>query len=237
MLLSVRGLQVYIGSSLILDDISLEIGKGGLLFVIGRNGAGKTTLLRTVMGYLKPQKGVLRFRDEDIVNKKPFEISRLGIGYSPEDSGIFPDLTVTENMEVSTYFRSTNKSPKERIELAYKIFPALKNYAERKGDHLSGGEKKMLSVARALATDPELLLLDEPFEGLAPILITKLQDSIKEIAKIGLALVITESNINHIPDFADRICVIERGEIIFMGSPEQMRKEDDVMKVITGKIE
>jgi branched-chain amino acid transport system ATP-binding protein len=234
MILSVNTIDVSIQLSHILRGVSLEVGEGEVACLIGRNGAGKTTTLRTIMGYLKPENGTIYFKDTDITEKKPYEIGCMGIGYSPEDSGIFPDLTIQENIEISTWTRVTSKSGEERINLAYEVFPVLKDYKNRRGTHLSGGERKMLSIARALALDAELFLLDEPFEGLAPALITQVANSIQEITKLGPSIMISESNIYHVPDFADRLYVVERGEIIFSGKPEEVAKEKDTLRIIAG---
>jgi branched-chain amino acid transport system ATP-binding protein len=230
----VQSIDVFIKSSHILHKVSLEIQDGQVVCLIGRNGAGKTTTLRTTMGYLRPREGGIFFRGTEITNKNPYEISNMGIGFAPEDSGIFPDLTTHENIEISTWTRRTEKSPEERLTLAYEVFPILKNYRNRKGTHMSGGERKMLSIARALALDAELLLLDEPFEGLAPTLVTQVAGSIHEIGKIGRAILIAESNIYHVPDFADTLFVIERGEIVFSGKPEAVGEEKEILRIVAG---
>jgi branched-chain amino acid transport system ATP-binding protein len=233
-MLSVDSIDVFIKSSRILRDVSLEVGKGEVVCLIGRNGAGKTTTLRSIMGYLRPEKGRILFQGQDITGKRPFEIGRMGIGYAPEDSGIFPDLTIHENIEISTWNRHTKRSDSERLELAYRVFPALKKYKARKGTQVSGGERKMLSIARSLALDPELFILDEPFEGLAPAIVTEVANSIQEITKMGPSIIISESNIYHVPDFANRLYVIERGEIIFSGPLEEVAREKDILRIIAG---
>lgn len=233
-MLSVDSIDVFIKSSCILRNVILQAGKGEVVCLIGRNGAGKTTTLRTIMGYLKPQKGRINFKDRDITQMSPHVISRMGVGYAPEDSGIFPDLTSHENIEIATWSRTTEKSEAQRINLAYEVFPILKGYKKRKGTHMSGGERKMLSIARALALDAELFLLDEPFEGLAPAIVTEVANSIREITRMGPSIFICESNIYHEPDFTDRLYVIERGEIIFAGKPEDVAQEKDVLRIIAG---
>lgn len=234
MLLEVKGIEVFIQSSRILRGVSLEVDKGEVVCLIGRNGAGKTTTIRTIMGYLRPSKGAIRFKEVDLTVKTTDEIGRMGIGYAPEDSAIFPDLTTHENIEISTWTRLTARSAKERIELAYEVFPALKKYMNRKGTQMSGGERKMLSIARALALDAELFLLDEPFEGLAPAFVIQLAGSIQKIANMGTSMLIVESNIYHVPDFAQRLYVLERGELIFSGLPQEVASREDVMKIIAG---
>lgn len=212
----------------------MEIGKGEVVCLIGRNGAGKTTILRTIMGFLKPDSGQILFRDRDITKVRTYEIGCMGIGYAPEESEIFSDLTTQDNIEISTWNRKTERSPEDRIKLAYEIFPILKGYKDRKGTQMSGGERKMLSIARALALDGELFLLDEPFEGLAPAIVNQVASSIQEMAKMGPTIVIAESNIYHVPDFTDRLYVIERGEIIFSGKPEEVARERDILRIIAG---
>ena len=158
----------------------------------------------------------------------------MGLGFAPEDSGIFPDLTVAENIEIATWTRHTGRSAGERIERAYEVFPALRRYVARKGPEMSGGERKMLSIARALALDPDMLLLDEPFEGLSPAIIPSVSEGIAEITKLGHSILIAESNIHHVPDFATRLYVIERGEIIFAGRPAAVYSDRAVLRVIGG---
>ncbi len=233
-MLTVEAIDVYIKSSLILHEVSLKLEKGEVVCLVGRNGAGKTTTLRTIMGYLRPQKGKILFLGKDITRLSTYEIGRLGIGFAPEDSGIFPDLTAQENIEISTWNRKTSRSEEERINVAYELFPVLKNYAKRKGTQMSGGERKMLSIARALALDAELFLLDEPFEGLAPAIITQIAESIRRITTMGPSIFISESNIYHVPDFAERLYVIERGEIIFSGKPEEVADQKETLRIIAG---
>jgi branched-chain amino acid transport system ATP-binding protein len=233
-MLSVESIDVFIKSSHILRNVSLELGKGQVVCLIGRNGAGKTTTLRTVMGYHRPERGTIHFHGEDITKKNTYEISRMGIGYAPEDSGIFPDLTSHENIEISTWNRKVARSEEERMQVAYEVFPILKDYKNRKGTHMSGGERKMLSIARAIALDAEVILLDEPFEGLSPAILPQLAESIRGITKMGPSIFIAESNIYHVPEFTNRLYVIERGEIIFSGKPEDVVKDRDVLRIIAG---
>ncbi len=234
MLLEVESIEVFIQSSRILRGVSLGVGQGEVVCLIGRNGAGKTTTLRTVMGYLRPARGRILFKDGDLTRKSPYEIGRMGIGYAPEESAIFPDLTTHENIEISTWMRTTDRSARQRIELAYEVFPVLRKYKDRKGTHMSGGERKMLSIARALALDAELFLLDEPFEGLAPALVIQVAGSIQEIAGMGSSILIVESNIYHVPDFAQRLYVLERGEVIFSGLPQDVAGREEVLRIIAG---
>ena len=233
-MLDVRGIDVFIQASQILRRVSLEVREREVVCLVGRNGAGKTTTLRTIMGYHRPRAGEVRFRDTELSGRRTFEIARLGLGFSPEEGAIFSDLTVAENIEISTWTRPEGRPAAERLALAYEVFPVLRRYAARKGPEMSGGERKMLSIARALALDPELLLLDEPFEGLSPAILPTVAAGIGEITQRGHAILMAESNIHHVPDFATRLYVIERGEIIFAGPPDGVRRDAAVLRVIGG---
>src|SRR5512132_4200904 len=217
-MLSLERLDVAIAASEILRAVSLEVGAREIVCLVGRNGAGKTTTLRTIMGYLRPSAGAIRFKGEPIAGLPTHAIAARGIGYSPEESGIFGDLTVAENIEISTWTRASTRPAAERVARAYDVFPRLRGYAGRGGTQLSGGERKMLSVARALALDPDLLLLDEPFEGLSPAIIPTIAASIAAITRLGPALLLAESNIHPVPASVRRLYVIERGEIVFAGT-------------------
>jgi branched-chain amino acid transport system ATP-binding protein len=233
-MLAVRDIDVYIQASHILRGVSLGVGEREVVCLVGRNGAGKTTSLRTIMGYLRPRTGRIEFRGEPIQGRRTFEIARLGLGWAPEDSGIFPNLTVAEHVEISTWTRPGGRPAAERIDEAYGVFPALRAYAARKAPRMSGGERKMLSIARALALDPVLLLLDEPFEGLAPTIVPAISNALRAIAAQGRAILMAESNIHHVPEFATRLYVIERGEIIFAGPPAGVHADAAVLRVIGG---
>ncbi len=233
-MLSVRDLDVFIQASHILRRVSLEVGEREVVCLVGRNGAGKTTTLRSIMGYLRPRAGSIAFRGVAIQDRRTFEIALLGLGFAPEDSAIFPDLTVAENIEIATWMRTDGRPAAERIERAYQVFPVLRHYMARKGPQMSGGERKMLSIARALALDPDMLLLDEPFEGLSPAIIPAVSEGIAEITKLGHSILMAESNIHHVPEFATRLYVIERGEIIFAGRPDAVHADPAVLRVIGG---
>jgi branched-chain amino acid transport system ATP-binding protein len=232
-MLAIDRLVVDIQSSRILRGISLEVGAGELVCLVGRNGAGKTTTFRTVMGFLRPVSGAVKFRDEMLTGMPTHRIAQRGLGYAPEESQVFGDLTVADNIELPTWTRPGGRPAKERIGLAYEIFPKLRQYQERGGNQLSGGERKMVSIARALTLDPQMLLLDEPFEGLSPAIIPSISDGIASIRKLGHGILMAESNVHHIPEYADRLYVLERGEIIYQGKPGDTYPPE-VMKVITG---
>ena len=236
-ILNIDKINVFIKASHILRNVSIEVGEGEVVCLIGRNGAGKTTTLRSIMGFLRPNSGSIQFMGQEIVGVPPFQVARMGIGYAPEESGIFANLTTFENIEIATWSTGFARSPEERIKLAYSVFPSLERYRKRKGNQISGGERKMLSVARALALDPRLFLMDECFEGLSPAIIPKIAGSIHEISKMGHSMLLAESNIYHVPDFVSRVYVIERGEIIFSGRPEELKYDKRTLHIVAGTID
>jgi branched-chain amino acid transport system ATP-binding protein len=233
-MLAVRDLAIDITGSPVLRGVSFEVNAGELVCLVGRNGAGKTTCLRSIMGFRKPAAGAIEFQGRDIAGLRPFEIARAGIGFAPEESEIFGELTVAENIALPTWTCSGARATDERLDAAYGVFPQLARYRNRGGHALSGGERKMVSIARALALDPRLLLLDEPTEGLSPVVVPSIMDALGKIRSLGPAVLLAESNIYHVPDFTDRLYVIERGEIIFAGTPNEARKDAAVVRVIEG---
>jgi branched-chain amino acid transport system ATP-binding protein len=230
--LALRDVDVYIQASHILRAVSLAAAAGELVCLVGRNGAGKTTTLRTVMGYLRPSAGTITLGGASIAGLPTHAIAALGVGYAPEESAVFGDLTVAENIELATWTRPGGRPAAERVARAYDLFPRLRSAASRGGTQLSGGERKMLSIARALTLDPALLLLDEPFEGLSPAIIPQLAESIAAIARLGPAILLAESNIHHVPVYATRLYVIERGEIVFAGAPQDLRGRPDLARIV-----
>ena len=234
-MLAIDGVDVHIQGSQILRGVSLAVGAGEVVCLVGRNGAGKTTTLRTVMGSHRPTRGTIEFKGQAIAGLPAYAIAARGIGFAPEESEVFADLTVAENIEIATWTRPSPRTAAERVERSYALFPRLRGYAARGGAQLSGGERKMLSIARALALDPELLLLDEPFEGLSPAIIPAIRESIAAISRdLGQSILLAESNIHHVPDYASRLYVMERGEIIFAGTLGDARRDPSVMRVIGG---
>jgi branched-chain amino acid transport system ATP-binding protein len=233
-MLIVTNLAVDIESSHILRGVSLEVKAGELVCLVGRNGAGKSTTFRTIMGQRRPLAGSITLEGRSLIGLPPFEIARLGVGFAPEESEVFGDLTVAENILLPTWTRQTARSAAEREALAYRVFPKLERYRQRGGQQLSGGERKMVSIARALALDAKLLLLDEPTEGLSPAVVPSIVEGIASIRQLGHAVLIAESNLHHVPDFADRLYVMERGEIIFSGPPADARKDAVVARIVEG---
>lgn len=234
MTLQIEGLNVSIMGNHVLRDVSLHVSPGELVCLVGRNGAGKTTTFRSVMGFESIGCGQISWRGRVLNQLATHRIAAAGLGYTPEGSDVFGDLTVADNIALPTWTRNTNKSAKERIEAAYAIFPKLRSYAHRGGQQLSGGERKMVSIARALALDPELLLLDEAFEGLSPAILPTISNGLRSILDQGRSVLLAESNFYHLPRFADRLYVIERGAIIFEGTREQAEADPVTMRVIKG---
>src|SRR4030081_3919482 len=218
-MLNLSNLKVDIEGSRILGGVSLSVAAGELVCLVGRNGAGKTTPFLSIMGYRRARSGGIDFDGADLTKLPTWRIAQRGIGFSPEESEVYADLTVAENIELSTWTRPSGRPAGARIEEAYTVFPKLRQYLARGGAQLSGGERKMVSIARALTLDPKLLLLDEPFEGLSPAVIPSISDGIASIRRLGHGVLMAESNIHHVPDYADRLYVLERGEIIWSGSP------------------
>ena len=232
-MLALEALTVDIQNSRILRSVSLGVAAGQLVCLVGRNGAGKTTTFRSIMGYLKSVSGNIAFEGRSIAGLATHRIAQMGIGYAPEESQVFGDLTVAENIELATWTRPQGRDAKTRIDLAYALFPTLRQYAARGGNQLSGGERKMVSIARALTLDPRLLLLDEPFEGLSPTIIPSISEGIASIRRLGHGVLMAESNVHHVPEYADALYVLERGEIIYHGRPGDTYPPE-VMKVIGG---
>jgi branched-chain amino acid transport system ATP-binding protein len=230
----VQKLNVDVEGSRVLRDVSFEVKAGELVCLVGRNGAGKTTTFRTIMGFRQPAAGSITFEGIDLVGLRPYQVARLGVGFAPEESEVFGELTVAENIALPTWVHSSPSSAVARIEQAYRVFPQLDAYRARGGHALSGGERKMVSIARALALGPKLLLLDEPTEGLSPVIVPSIIQGLANIRAFGHALFIAESNIHHLPDFTDRLYVIERGEVIFAGRPEAAIDDPVVARVVAG---
>ena len=236
MMLAIRDLKVDIDGSPILRGVSIDVAAGELVCLVGRNGAGKSTTLRSIMGQHRPRAGSISLDGQPLRGLPAFAIARLGIGFAPEESEVFADLTVAENILLPIWTRASPRPAAEREALAYRAFPNLERYRRRGGQQLSGGERKMVSIARALALDPKLLLLDEPTEGLSPAIVPSIVAGIASIRGLGRAVLMAESNLNHVPSFADRLYVIERGEIIFSGPPTEIGRDPAVARIVEGTV-
>jgi len=210
--LKLERVNVSIGGTQILRDVSIELAPGSMTGLIGRNGAGKTTLMKTIMGILQAASGAISFENRDLRAIHTHERARLGIGYMPEDRRLIPDLTVEENILVPAW---STKAPgaRERLEKVYAFIPEAREFAPRKGLELSGGQQKLAALARALMSGTRLLLLDEPFEGVAPVLARRLAQVIADLRREGMALMLTESDLQHSERLVDRVIAIDRGAI------------------------
>jgi len=227
-MLEVEEIHTYYGLSHILFGVSLKVEEKTLVCLLGRNGAGKTTTMRTIIGLNPPKQGAVRFRGEDVTGLDPHLLTRKGVSYVPDDRRIFGDLTVGENLEIA--IRKPRKGEGWGKEKVYEIFPALPKIESRKGGCLSGGEQKMLAVARALMGNPELLLLDEPTEGLAPALVRSLEEQIKKLRENGLTVLLAEQNVKSALRLSDRGYIIDNGQIRYRGSIEELRANEEVRK-------
>jgi branched-chain amino acid transport system ATP-binding protein len=227
-MLEVEGIHTFYGLSHILFGVSLKVDPGEVVCLLGRNGAGKTTTMKSIIGILPPKQGSIRFKGKEIVGIEPYLLTRKGIGYIPDDRRIFADLTVGENLEIGERKAKGGEGwSRERI---YGLFPALKNIESRRGGCLSGGEQKMLAIARALMGNPTFILLDEPFEGLAPLLVHALEGQIKKLREAGLTVLIAEQNVRSTLRISDRGYIIDNGQIRYHGSIEELRDNEEVRK-------
>jgi len=226
-MLEVNAIHTYYGTSHILFGISFDVRQGEAVCLLGRNGAGKTTTFRSIIGLSPPKSGSIKFKDREITGKPPYRIARMGIGFVPDTRRIFPDLTVRQNILVA---RREKEGGTWNLESIYGLFPKLKDLDTHMGTHLSGGEQQMLTIARTLMTNPELLLLDEPGEGLAPLVIKAMEVELREIKKKGLTMLICEHNVGLATALSDRGYVIDKGTIRYQGTIEELRKNEEVRK-------
>jgi branched-chain amino acid transport system ATP-binding protein len=226
-MLDLDSVNAYYGDSHILHGVSLSVREGEVVCLLGRNGAGKTTTILTIMGYLKPRPGRIVYNGRDIGELAPFRVARLGFGFVPQDRGIFPSLTVRENL---TVFARANRQSRWTLERIYDLFPNLKARERNLGFQLSGGEQQMLSIARALMLNPTLLLLDEPSEGLAPMIVQEIIKVLKTLKDEGLAILLVEQNLHTALAVADRHHVMNKGEICFTGSSRELEGNELVMR-------
>jgi branched-chain amino acid transport system ATP-binding protein len=225
--LEVKNLHTYYGTSHILFDVSLEVHEGESVCLLGRNGAGKTTTLKTIMGLAQGRGGTIRFDGETLLGRQPYQIAQLGVGFVPDDRLIFPDLTVRENLEIAIK-RGRGDAPRWTVDRVYELFPVLTLLDRRLGGYLSGGEQQMLTIGRTLMGNPSLLLLDEPVEGVAPVVVQELTRQIKNLKGMGLTILFAEQNMHFAAEVSDRAYVIEKGHIRFHGSMQELAANDEV---------
>jgi branched-chain amino acid transport system ATP-binding protein len=234
-MLELKNIHTHRGAVHVLNALSIAVSEREVVCLVGRNGAGKTTVAETIMGYLPAQSGQIVLRDEDITGLPPHQRARRGIGYAPDYTGIFTDLTVAENLAVAELAVSANVPAKNAArDHILSIFPEIRGFSDQLGRNLSGGQRKMVAIARAMALSPSLLLLDEAFEGLAPVVVARFSEAVKKIKASGLSLLMTESHLAAASRVADRIYAIDRGEIIFQGTPDEFRRNREVLKIISG---
>lgn len=228
-MLEVEQIHTYYGLSHILFDVSLKVGSGQVVCLLGRNGAGKTTTLKSIMGLTPPKRGRITYKNENITGKAPYILARKGIGYVPDDRRIFADLTVQENLEIAA--RKTESGEQWNEARIYELFPALGEIPHRKGGLLSGGEQKMLAIARALMTNPEFLLLDEPTEGLAPVMVSILDERIRKLKEIGFTVLLAEQNVKFTLGLSDYGYIIDNGRICYQGTVVELNENEDVRRM------
>lgn len=230
-LLKVENLQTYIGQYHILQGISFEVKKGDVTVLLGRNGAGKTTTLRSIMGLNPPSQGKIHYKENEIQGLPTYKIAGLGIGYVPEDQGIFKDLTVEENMKVAMKKQDTETL--ERLEWILHLFPDLKKFWKKPGGLLSGGQKQMLSIARAYLNNNQLLLIDEPSKGLAPIMVEKVMESIMEMKK-QTTIVLVEQNFMMASTIGNQFYIIDDGRTVYSGNMSALKENEQLKKKYLG---
>ncbi len=233
-MLSVENLSAWYGAARILYGLSFDVGRGEVVALMGRNGAGKSTTLKTIMGLVARRQGKVRFNGDDISTSRPFEIARRGLGYTPEDRRIFADLTVMENLDVGRQpprrFADGTPVPIWTEDRLFALFPNLAEMPDRPGGRMSGGEQQMLTVARTLMGNPLLVLLDEPSEGVAPLIVEQMANTIVELKKHGLSILLSEQNIHFARLVSDRVYVLEKGQIRWHGATEQLMDNLDVQR-------
>lgn len=224
-MLEVNDIHTYYGRSHILQGVSMNLQKGEVICLLGRNGAGKTTTLRSIMGFTPPRRGSIKFEGADLAKMPPYEICRLGIGYVPQDRRIFPTLSVEDNLEVV----ERKVEGGWTVEKIFCAFPILEPLRSRKGRHLSGGEQQILAVARPLMTNPKLLLLDEPSEGLAPLIVRAIEELVKSIITTGISVILAEQNMRFAMNIAQRGYIIDKGRIHHQGTIEELKEDKEII--------
>ena len=233
-MLEVKGIDAFRGPAHVLHGVSLNVGSREVVCLVGRNGAGKTTTMESIMGFVPVRSGRIVFHGEDVTALPVHRRALRGMGYAPEGAEIFPELTVAENMMISRWMSARARSAPDIEDKVFSIFPEVKDLLRRQGMNLSGGQRKMVAIARGIALAPTLLLLDEAFEGLAPVVVNRFREAVRKIEDLGISLLIAESNLMNAARIADRLYAIDRGEIIFEGKPEQALADANVMKALRG---
>jgi branched-chain amino acid transport system ATP-binding protein len=228
-LLQVSGLDAFYGRAQILFDVGLEVGRGEVVALMGRNGAGKSTTMKAVMGLLARKRGAITFRGKEVGALPPYRIARMGMGFVPEDRRVFGDLSVMENLDTGRQ-PPREDAPSWTPEKLFRLFPNLGEMPNRPGSQMSGGEQQMLTVSRTLMGNPYLVLLDEPSEGVAPIIVEQMANMILELKREGLSILLSEQNLHFAELVSDRAYVLEKGQIRFSGTIEELARDDAVRR-------
>lgn len=232
-MLEIDGVSAGYGDVQVLWDVSMRIEEGELVSLVGNNGAGKTTTLNTIVGWLTPREGDIRFRGESLIEHDVQSRSELGITIAPEDSGVFPDMTVIDNLRIGAYGVDTDER-RDRLERVYDLFPRLEERTQQYADTLSGGERRMLNIGSALMSDPDVLLVDEPSLGLAPMLASDIIDEIGRINDQGTTVLLVEQSVNQALEISDRAYVIENGRIATEGDADEIMESEDIREAYLG---
>ena len=216
----------YYGESYVLQGVSLEVKEGSVVALLGRNGMGKTTTIRSIIGFTPPRRGVVRFKGKDITNLQSYQIAQMGMGLVPQGRHIFPSLSVEENLTIGATTRG--KTEAWTLDTVYSRFPILRERANLSGNRLSGGEQQLLAISRALMTNPDLLLMDEPSEGLAPLIVQEIDHIIGQLKKSGFSILLVEQNFPMALAVADYVYIISKGVIVYESKPEELRDNEEV---------
>ncbi len=233
-MLELVDVHTYYGESYILHGISLNVREHSVVALLGRNGMGKTTTIRSIIGFTPPRRGVVRFKGKDITNLEPHQIAQMGIGLVPQGRRIFPSLSVQENLTVAARNLGKPETEAWSLDRVYSLFPILKERANLRGTLLSGGEQQMLTICRALMTNPDLLLLDEPSEGLAPIVVKEVSHVISQLKESGFSMLLVEQNLAMALTVADYTYILSKGEIVHESTPEELEKNEKVKSTYLG---
>ncbi len=231
-MLELIDIHTYYGESYVLQGLSMSVEEGSVVALLGRNGMGKTTTIRSIIGFKPPRRGTIRFKGQEITDAKSYRIAQLGIGLVPQGRQIFPSLSVQENLTMSA--RGNRKSFSWDLQGVYSLFPALRSRAKNRGNQLSGGEQQMLAIGRALMTNPDLLLMDEPSEGLAPVIVRELTQTIAQLKDRGFSILLVEQNLPMALELADYVYVIDRGQIVYEALPEEFRSNTEIQAKYLG---
>ena len=235
MLLNMQNVSFFVGKTQVLRSVSIEVAEGEIVGLLGRNGAGRSSILKSILGLYHPQQGSITFQGEDVTSRNTRRRVLGGLAYAPEDARVFPHLSVEENVNLGQWIIEKRQGRKDFTpQMSFDIFPKLKTLWHRRGGTLSGGEKKMVSICRALALNPSLLLLDESLEGLAPLVVKHFTEAMRRIREMGISIILAESNLATASLVVDRAYIVERGEIYFEGTPREIMA-DEKLRTIVGR--